>query len=419
MKTKSLLCFVTIVVGCAAIHARADSDQNDERQTRDSAHSHFFQRAMRPVVAARASQILGHEVVDNDGHKIGKVRELALDLQNGHIAAVIIGTGGFLGISEKDTAVPPAEFSWDPDSRKLVCRLDPEQLRNAPTFDMAQWSDNARPERVRAAYRRYGITTYFIDESVPTPVPTEVKPAEQLTSAGMAAPTVHLGPITRARDIIGEAVVDPQAEHVGKVENAIVEVNAGRIVALIVSTGDFLGMGNEVSAVPAQVFLAGHDQKTLRLDTTREELRTVPHLKPDQWQTLANPERVAMIYNAYNLPPYQNTLPADNTAQDVRDHSDNGSFVQGTSASDLAITDRIRQGIMSRSDLSADAENVRVITVNGQVTLRGPVKNQQEEQAIIGIARSAVAENAKVTNQIQTINQSPKSPNPPLNSDLK
>ena len=417
MKTKSLLCFVTIVAACAAVYALADGNANDEHQTRDTAQSHFFLRAPRPIVAAKATQILGHEIVDGDGHRIGKVRELALDLQNGHIAEVIIGTGGFLGIREKDTAVPPAEFSWDPDAKKLTCHLDPEQLRNAPNFDIGQWSDSVKADKVRAVYRRYGITAYFIDDSVPTPIPTEVKPAEQLTSAGMAAPMAHLGPLTRARDVIGQAVDDTQAEHLGRVENAIVDVGTGHIVVLTVSTGDFLGMGNEVSAIPAQAFHPGPDQKTLRLDTTRETLRTVPHFKPDQWQAFADPERVAMIYNAYSLPPYQYSMVADNTTQNVRERSGGSPYIQGTSASDQAITARIHHEMMSRPDLSADAQNIRVITVNGHVTLRGPVKNRQEERAIIEIARNAVAENAKVTDHIQTIGQPPKTKDIPATDD--
>ena len=415
MKTKSLITIATIVVASAAFYALAAGNADDDRQTRDAAQSHFFLRT-QPIVAARASQILDREIVDANGHRMGKVRELALDLQNGRIAEVVVGTGGFLGIKEKNTAVPPSEFSWDPEAKKLTCRLDPEQLRNAPIFDTANWSGSVAPEKVRAAYRRYGITTYFIDDSVPAPVASEVKPSEQLTAAGMAAPTVHLGPVTRARDVIGEAVDDPQNEHLGRVENIIVDVGGGRIVALTVSTGEYLGMGNEVSAVPAQAFHQGSNDKTLRLNTTREALRTVPHFKPDQWREVAEPENVAMIYNAYSLAPYQYPIPADNLAQNVRERS--APLIQGTSATDQAISARIRHEMLSRPDLSTDARNVKVITVNGQVTLRGPVRNQEEEQAIIEIARNAVAENAKVTNQIHTVNESPKpdatpAPNPP------
>jgi osmotically-inducible protein OsmY len=117
-----------------------------------------------------------------------------------------------------------------------------------------------------------------------------------------------------------------------------------------------------------------------------------------------------MVYNAYHVPPYE-TVTADDTAQNVRDRSGGTvtPFDQGTSASDRAITAHIRREIMSRPELSIDAQNIKIITTDGRVTLRGPVRNQEEEQKIIEIARNAVAENAKVTNQIQTIDESPRS----------
>ena len=84
------------------------------------------------------------------------------------------------------------------------------------------------------------------------------------------------------------------------------------------------------------------------------------------------------------------------------------SLNSGTSAADRALSARIRREIMAREDLSIDAQNVKIITINGQVTLRGPVQNLTEEQTIIQIARNAVTQDAKVTNQIQTISPPPK-----------
>ena len=53
----------------------------------------------------RASKLEGLDVYNNNNEKIGDISELLVD-DNGQIQAVIIGVGGFLGIGEKDVAVP-------------------------------------------------------------------------------------------------------------------------------------------------------------------------------------------------------------------------------------------------------------------------------------------------------------------------
>jgi hyperosmotically inducible protein len=73
-------------------------------------------------------------------------------------------------------------------------------------------------------------------------------------------------------------------------------------------------------------------------------------------------------------------------------------------------TREIRQQIMAANSLSVDARNVKVITLNGRVTLRGPVANEQEKQTIADIA-AKVTPAANVDNQLQVIdNPAPTSP---------
>jgi osmotically-inducible protein OsmY len=82
---------------------------------------------------------------------------------------------------------------------------------------------------------------------------------------------------------------------------------------------------------------------------------------------------------------------ADDTGRNVRDRDSRTltPMDQGTTEADRGITQRIRQELTSRDELSIDAKNVKIITVDGVVTLRGPVKNDGEKTAIAGIARKA------------------------------
>jgi hyperosmotically inducible periplasmic protein len=91
----------------------------------------------------------------------------------------------------------------------------------------------------------------------------------------------------------------------------------------------------------------------------------------------------------------------DNTAINERDRSreTQTSGDQSNSSADLKTTQAIRQALMKDSELSTTAKNIKIITNNGQVTLRGPVKNAQEKAKIDKLARSA-ADGAKIDDQL-------------------
>ena len=91
----------------------------------------------------------------------------------------------------------------------------------------------------------------------------------------------------------------------------------------------------------------------------------------------------------------------DNTATNERDGSGETktSGDQSNSSADLKITQAIRQALMKDGELSTTAKNIKVITTNGQVTLRGPVKTAQEKAKIDQIAKSA-AGGAQIDDQL-------------------
>ena len=91
----------------------------------------------------------------------------------------------------------------------------------------------------------------------------------------------------------------------------------------------------------------------------------------------------------------------DNTATNERDRSGETktSGDQSNSSADLKTTQAIRQALMKDGELSTAAKNIKVITSNGRVTLRGPVKTAQEKAKIDQLAKSA-AGGAKIDNQL-------------------
>jgi hyperosmotically inducible protein len=93
--------------------------------------------------------------------------------------------------------------------------------------------------------------------------------------------------------------------------------------------------------------------------------------------------------------------PADNTKVNQRDRnpSEPTADQQKDNRSDLEITQQIRQAIMKDKSLSTYAHNVKIITQNGQVTLKGPVRSDEEKQAVEAKA-AEVAGADKVTSDL-------------------
>ena len=96
----------------------------------------------------------------------------------------------------------------------------------------------------------------------------------------------------------------------------------------------------------------------------------------------------------------------DNTGKNERDRSGETqtSGDQSNSSTDLKTTQAIRQALMKDSELSMTAKNIKVITANGHVTLRGPVKTAQEKAKIDQLAKSA-AGGAQIEDQLEVTNK--------------
>jgi len=100
-------------------------------------------------------------------------------------------------------------------------------------------------------------------------------------------------------------------------------------------------------------------------------------------------------------PAPQTASPADNTKMNERDRNANEPTAdrQKDNRSDREITQQVRKAIVKDKSLSTYAHNVKVITQNGMVTLKGPVRSEEEKKAIEAKA-AEVAGQDKVTNQL-------------------
>ena len=92
----------------------------------------------RPHVLS-ATTIIGDDVHNPQGEKLGNIKELMLDLDTGHIAYAVLSFGGFLGMGDKLFAVPFEALQLRPDRHEFVLDVPKERLKEAPGFDKDNW----------------------------------------------------------------------------------------------------------------------------------------------------------------------------------------------------------------------------------------------------------------------------------------
>jgi sporulation protein YlmC with PRC-barrel domain len=456
MKRKLQIITSASAASLLAFSALAQKTLNPQTAEITSSRQHLTQaRSERLNGAAKATDIIGMTVKNYQNEKLGKVEDLAVDVESGRIVQVILSTGGFLGMGNTLNAVPPGALRHDAADKVLHLDASKEKLSAAPKFDTAKWDEDTQYNRVTEVYGYYGERPYFVadrdgygttnmdgtiartlprnmDGSINTEGARTLDKARNVEIARNVEATNNwistrnpdgtwtreyypngqganhswsrLGYVQKASKLMGTPVKNLQDQKLGKVENLMVDVSAGRIVAVIISSGGYLGMGDELSAVPPTTLRFNTQHDNLQLDASKEMLASSPHFKANQWPDFTQPGYAGGVYHAYGVEPYFNTettTAADNTGQNVRDRNNRTltPLDQGNSQADLNTTAQIRKEIIADQGMSVNAQNVKIITVDGRVTLRGPV-NSEEEKRLIGEIADRIAHAGNVDNQL-------------------
>jgi hyperosmotically inducible periplasmic protein len=104
-------------------------------------------------------------------------------------------------------------------------------------------------------------------------------------------------------------------------------------------------------------------------------------------------------------PVSQAAVEPDNSGRNVRDRNDQTKTAgdQSENEADRTISQNIRQAITADDSLSTNGKNVKIITTDGTVTLRGPVKSEKEKSTI-GAKAQQIAGVKNVDNQLEITN---------------
>jgi hyperosmotically inducible periplasmic protein len=351
------------------------------------------------IHSARASELMGREVRDVDGSGFATLEDFVIDIENGRVVnAVISGSDAGDGRVE----VPARSFDYTRKDKALSWHGERAKLGKAPRFNAP--GSNRPGQAVHAAevYRYYGEEPYFVvdgqtERKSPNNVHTHADPDSELMR-------VPLGRVMLASDLIGADIDNKDGKKIGAIQDLILDLPAGRVVAVIIGGGGFLGIGEAHNAVPPAAFdYAADDSERLQLTASRELLRNSPRYKSADAARFDEPGYTDEIYRSFEVEPYSKTVAADNTRANRRDRDGMNltPMDQSNAKSDLEITARIRKAIMADDTLSVNAQNVKIITRDRIITLRGPVKNLSEKNTIGQIAARESGAGLRVDNKLE------------------
>jgi sporulation protein YlmC with PRC-barrel domain len=239
-----------------------------------------------------ASRLLGFPVYSStaaDAERIGEINDLVIG-QDGQVAAVIIGVGGFLGVGEKNVAIEYPQLQWTTaadNTERLVLATTREALNAAPAIEMredAPADTAAAPAPDDPALETGTVSTQPADQ-------TAAVPFDRTTLTDLDEMTLT------AEELIGTNVFGPNDDHVGVIGDLVLGDDGKAIDALIVDVGGFLGIGAKEVAIGFEDLDFALDANNIRfllLNVTKEQLEAQTAFNRDTYKDERDNQRMVV-----------------------------------------------------------------------------------------------------------------------------
>jgi uncharacterized protein YrrD len=113
-----------------------------------------------------------------------------------------------------------------------------------------------------------------------------------------------------AKKINGDKVINMAGEHLGKIEDLMIDLENGRVAYAVLSFGGFLGLGNKFFAVPWEALSVRPHEHSFVLNVSKEILEKAEGFDKDDWPVtceqlaISTREWLADIYTCYGCKSY-------------------------------------------------------------------------------------------------------------------
>ena len=108
-----------------------------------------------------ASDVIGTNINDQEGHKIGEVKDIVLDKTSNNIMFGVVAFDGFMTIGEKYYPVPWAALTYDESNGGYTIGFTKNQLRAAPVDSLDELLKNGGTAYRDRVYDYYNTPRYW------------------------------------------------------------------------------------------------------------------------------------------------------------------------------------------------------------------------------------------------------------------
>jgi sporulation protein YlmC with PRC-barrel domain len=234
----------------------------------------------------RTEQLLGLNVEDSDGRKIGTLRNLIVDMQTGTLRYAVVSSGGIAGVGTT-SRLAPAQFVSAATTKRdtLAINVTTARWNATPSFKSSQLASLAEPGRAEA------ITRYFEQADASTNFPKAPLSATGADRAGQASASEAKLKLTS--DVIGHRVVSNTNEKIGEILDLLVSFGPPHETFAVIAPGRIFRRGHEY-AVPLSALNAGDGGK-LVLNVDSSTLQNAPAFDQAAWSSRTDPNRT-LVY---------------------------------------------------------------------------------------------------------------------------
>lgn len=115
--------------------------------------------------------------------------------------------------------------------------------------------------------------------------------------------------VLSASSLKGTHVHNPAGDHLGSVEDIMLDLHTGSVSYAVLSFGGFMGFGNKLFAIPWSILEVDMDKEQVIVDMDKESLKDAPGFDKDNWPLTPDPDWLESVYSYYSIDPYWIALP--------------------------------------------------------------------------------------------------------------
>lgn len=110
--------------------------------------------------------------------------------------------------------------------------------------------------------------------------------------------------VLSAGTLCGDAVRNAEGEHLGTIEEIMLDLHTGRVAYAVLACGGFLGMGDRLFAIPWAAMKLDTGTHEFILNVTKETLQRAEGFDKDDWPDFADLSVSKRIHDHYRITPY-------------------------------------------------------------------------------------------------------------------